>query len=193
MVGNMAIMVEKERRINAQRAKAASAAAKKRGFKRGVYRGPKPTRKCLLAGRAARSRIASEHAAAVAPFIAELRAAGATSLRAIVAGLNQRGIPTAQGTGSWSRTQVTRVMSRHEGPTRVRLARGAAMARIASERAAAIAPIIAEIRAAGATSLRAIVAGLIQRGIPTARGTGSWSASQVARVMSRHEGAKIGQ
>ena len=187
--------------MNAQRSKDAS--AKKRGFKRWVYRGLKTARErllaaraarareCLLAARAARARIASEHAAVVAPIIAELRAAGATSLRAIAAGLNQRGVPTSQGTGKWSRTQVARAISRHEGPKEVRLARGAANARLASERAAIIAPIIAELRAAGATSLRDIVAGLIQRGIPTARGTGSWSASQVARVMERHEAAKI--
>jgi homoserine kinase len=111
-------------------------------------------------------------------------------LRAIAAELNQRGIPTALGTGKWSKTQVERVMSRHEELKKFRLGPGAANARIASERAAAIAPIIAEIRAAGATSLRAIVAELIKRGIPTARGTGSWSASQVARVMSRREGRK---
>ena len=50
-------------------------------------------------------------------------------------------------------------------------------------RAADLAPIIAELQAAGATSLRAIAAGLNARGIPTARGTGTWSAVQVARVL----------
>jgi hypothetical protein len=48
----------------------------------------------------------------LAPTIAELQAAGATSLRAIAAGLNERGIPTARGTGTWSATQVMRVMAR---------------------------------------------------------------------------------
>jgi len=38
---------------------------------------------------------------------------------------------------------------------------------------------------AGATSLRAIAAGLNEQGIPTARGTGKWSAVQVARVLER--------
>jgi hypothetical protein len=55
----------------------------------------------------------------------------------------------------------------------------------AAARAADIAPIIAEVQAAGATSLRAIAAGLNDRGIPTARGNGTWSAVQVARVMAR--------
>jgi Recombinase len=38
---------------------------------------------------------------------------------------------------------------------------------------------------AGATSLRAIAAGLNQQHIPTARGQGIWSAVQVARVLER--------
>jgi hypothetical protein len=49
----------------------------------------------------------------VAPIIAELQASGATSLRAIAAGLNARGIPTARGNGEWSAVQVQRVMARH--------------------------------------------------------------------------------
>lgn len=159
------------------------------GAPRRRHKGPRATPEFLLAGRAACARIVAERDAAIAPIIAELRAAGAT-LRAIAAELNQRRIPTALGTGKWSKTQVVRVMSRHEELKKFRLGRGAGMARIASERAAAIAPIIAELRAAGAASLRAIVAELIKRGIPTARGTGSWSASQVARMMSRNEGRK---
>jgi len=144
----------------------------------------------LAASVAANKRIASERAAAIAPIIVEIRAAGATTLRAIVAELNRRNVPTVRGTGRWSRTQVTRIMLRHDELKRFCLARGAANARIASERAAAIAPIIAEIRAAGAASLRAIVAELTKRGIPTAQGIGSWSATQVARIMMRHEGRK---
>lgn len=44
--------------------------------------------------------------------VAELQAAGATSLRAIAAGLNARGIPTARGIGPWSATQVLRTLAR---------------------------------------------------------------------------------
>ena len=162
--------------------------------KRGRSRGRKTTRERVLAARlaaavAANKRIASERDAALAPIIAEIRAAGAATLRDIAAGLNQRGIPTTRGTASWSRAQVNRVMSRPE-LRKFRLGSAALNVQIASERAAAIAPIIAEIRTAGATSLRAIVAELIKRGIPTARGTGSWSASQVARIVMRHESRK---
>lgn len=47
--------------------------------------------------------------ACIGPVIAELQAAGAWSLRDIAAALNERGIPTARETGSWSATQVMRV------------------------------------------------------------------------------------
>jgi hypothetical protein len=43
-------------------------------------------------------------------------------------------------------------------------------------------PIIKELQAAGFESLRAIAAGLGERGIPTARG-GKWSSVQVARLL----------
>jgi len=43
-------------------------------------------------------------------------------------------------------------------------------------------------RASGAESLRAIAGGLNDRGIPTARGAGHWTAVQVARVLERQQG-----
>jgi hypothetical protein len=43
--------------------------------------------------------------------IEELWASGPTSLRAIAAGLNARGIETARG-GTWSAVQVARVLDR---------------------------------------------------------------------------------
>ena len=48
-----------------------------------------------------------------------------------------------------------------------------------------IAPTIAELQASGATSLRQLAAGLNDRGIPMARGSGEWTAVQVARVLER--------
>ena len=39
---------------------------------------------------------------------------GAESLRAIAAGLNARGIPTARGAGQWSAVQVARVIERQQ-------------------------------------------------------------------------------
>jgi len=68
------------------------------------------------AARAAAVRAAQERAegraADLAPTIKALQAAGATSLRAIAAGLNDQGIPTARGEGEWTATQVMRVLER---------------------------------------------------------------------------------
>jgi Recombinase len=54
----------------------------------------------------------------------------------------------------------------------------------AMQRAADIGPTIKSLQAEGATTLRAIAAGLNAQGIPTARG-GRWSAIQVMRVLAR--------
>jgi DNA invertase Pin-like site-specific DNA recombinase len=61
----------------------------------------------------------------------------------------------------------------------------AALQERADARAADIGPTIKSLQAGGATSLRAIAAGLNAQGIPTARGGGIWSAVQVARVLER--------
>ena len=57
--------------------------------------------------------------------------------------------------------------------------------RKADERVADLAPIVKELQAAGKTSLRAIAEGLNAQGIPTARGEGEWTATQVMRVLER--------
>jgi DNA invertase Pin-like site-specific DNA recombinase len=112
-VGIMAMVAEEERRMISARTKAALAAAKKRGKKLGGYRkNAKLTRDVREAGNAANARIAAARAADLAPIISELRAAGAASLRTIADGLNSRGIPTARGEGTWSATQVARVLAR---------------------------------------------------------------------------------
>ena len=55
--------------------------------------------------------------------------------------------------------------------------------RIAAGRARDLEPIIAEIRGQGVSTLAGIAAVLNDRGIPTARRKGRWSAIQVARVL----------
>jgi hypothetical protein len=88
------------------------AAAKKRGVNLGGYRpGAKLTAKARKAGHEANARAARERAADLAPTIAELQAAGATSLRAIADGLNDLKIPTAR-VNTWSPVQVARVLAR---------------------------------------------------------------------------------
>jgi DNA invertase Pin-like site-specific DNA recombinase len=112
-VGIMAMIAEEERRMISRRTKDALAAAKRRGVKLGGYRvGSKLTAKARKAGQEANARVAAERAAYVSPVIAELQAAGAASLRAIAAGLNDRGVLTARGIGDWSATQVLRILAR---------------------------------------------------------------------------------
>jgi DNA invertase Pin-like site-specific DNA recombinase len=111
-VGIMAMLAEEERRMISARTKAALEAAKRRGVKLGGYRpGAKLTAKARKAGQESVRRIAAERATDLTPVIKELQAGGATSLRAIAEGLNERGIPTAKG-GQWSVTQVMRVIER---------------------------------------------------------------------------------
>jgi len=68
---------------------------------------------------------------------------------------------------------------------KTRLQAIAALQTRANSRAADIAPIITDLRVGGADSLRAIADGLNDAGIPTARGQGKWSASQVQRTLAR--------
>ena len=96
-----------------ERTKAALAAARRRAVQLGEYnKNPKLTALARKSGQEANARVAAERASVVGPVIAELQTAGATSLRAIAMGLNERGVPTARGTGTWSATQVMRVLAR---------------------------------------------------------------------------------
>jgi DNA invertase Pin-like site-specific DNA recombinase len=98
-----AALAEKERRLISARTKAALGAAKARGQRLGRN----GAERLAPAYRTEAARRAIE----LAPVIAEVRAAGALSLRQIAAGLNQRGSRTAQG-GAWSAMQVKRVLER---------------------------------------------------------------------------------
>lgn len=106
-----AALAEKERALISSRTKAALAAAKKRGVKLGGDRGGRNTQAIREAGAAAAKAGADARAGDLAPIIAEMRANGATSLREIAAGLNERGISTSRG-GEWSAVQVQRVLAR---------------------------------------------------------------------------------
>jgi hypothetical protein len=60
----------------------------------------------------ARSARANQAAADLAPIIAELRAAGVTSLNDIAAALDERHIPTPGGSKHWHAMQVSRLLRR---------------------------------------------------------------------------------
>lgn len=110
-VGILAVVAEEEARMISARTKAALAAAKARGVKLGGDRGAMISTETRTKGNAARLAKANARASDLSRDIAEIRAAGATSLRDIAAGLNARGIPTARG-GEWSAVQVQRVLQR---------------------------------------------------------------------------------
>lgn len=112
MLQQMVAVAELEAGMISARTKAALAMARRRGVKLGGNRGVKPTAKMRALSRAARQQRADIRAADIAPTIKTLQAAGATSLRAIAAGLNNQGIPTARGQGKWSAVQVARVLER---------------------------------------------------------------------------------
>jgi DNA invertase Pin-like site-specific DNA recombinase len=102
-----AALAEKERLLISQRTKAALAAAKAKGVRLGNPRLNEDRAPMLAAKKANADRFAAE----VAPIIAEARAAGATTLLAIAAALNARGVRTAQGK-LWRAQQVKNVVER---------------------------------------------------------------------------------
>jgi hypothetical protein len=64
------------------------------------------------AGRKARAVRADARARELAPVILELRRAGVTTLHAVAAALNARGLSTPTGRGTWNASQVGRVLAR---------------------------------------------------------------------------------
>jgi DNA invertase Pin-like site-specific DNA recombinase len=110
LLQQMAAVAELEAGMISARTKAALAAAKRRGVKLGGDRGARLSAKARAAGRAA-----VQERVRFAPTIQELQAAGCESLRAIAAGLEERGIPAARG-GKWSAVQVSRLLEAARGP-----------------------------------------------------------------------------
>ena len=110
-VGVLAVVAEDEADRISARTKAALAAAKKRGTVLGGYRGVPPTAKTRAAAYEANRAKTAARAELLRPEIEKAQKAGATTWRAIAAVLNERGIPTATGAGSWSGVQVGRVLA----------------------------------------------------------------------------------
>jgi DNA invertase Pin-like site-specific DNA recombinase len=103
-----AALAQKERAMISQRTRLALAAKKAQGTKLGNRTNlPEASAKGVEINR----RIADGFAANVLPVVREIRTAGATSLAAIAAGLNARGIRTARG-GDWHASTVRNVIRR---------------------------------------------------------------------------------
>jgi len=107
MLHLFAALAEKERALISQRTKSALAALKARGARLGNPR--LETARGIANAR--HKAEADETAARVLPVIAEAKAAGAVTLRAIADALNARGVPTARG-GRWQAQSVANVLKR---------------------------------------------------------------------------------
>lgn len=110
MLQQMASVAELEAGLISKRTRDALAAAKARGKQLGGNRGTKPSPAASAAGVAARVDRAAARARDLAPVVAEIRQAGAASLREIAAALTEREIPAPRG-GTWQPTQVGRLLA----------------------------------------------------------------------------------
>jgi DNA invertase Pin-like site-specific DNA recombinase len=113
----LAAVAEQEAEAISKRTKAALAAAKARGTELGGRRVSRERwAEIRLAASVARTAETDKRAADLLPVIRELQAQGATSLRQIAAGLNERNITTPRG-GDFSAVQVQRVLTARRAGT----------------------------------------------------------------------------
>jgi DNA invertase Pin-like site-specific DNA recombinase len=105
-----AALAEKERAMIGERTRAALAQKKKAGA---ILGNRTNLAEAQAKGAAATREAADRFAANVVPIIDQLRASGVTSLRAITAGLNARGVRTARG-GQWHVTSVRNILGRQQ-------------------------------------------------------------------------------
>lgn len=109
VVGIMAVVAQAERKMISTRTKAALAAAKARGMRLGKPENLTNQAVGQVRGRERQAQRARERAQDLAPILADIRGAGAVSLRQIADALNARAVPAARG-GTWTATQVRRVL-----------------------------------------------------------------------------------
>ena len=128
-------------------------------------------------------RAAEERAAALAPTIRKLMAAGFVSQRALAEELNRRGIPTGGG-DSWHRTSLGRMLGRLDLITKGRINNGLASKQAADARARALASTVRELQAKSYVSFSSIARELNKREMPTALG-GEWHPNSIKRLLPR--------
>lgn len=113
-VGIMALVAQQEREAISRRTTEALAAAKARGVKLGNPNGAAALRRAGKGGSALREAVslnADAFATDLAPVVAAISAEGHTSLRAMAAELNARGIRTRRG-GLWHVSNVRNLLAR---------------------------------------------------------------------------------
>lgn len=123
-VGIMAIIAQHEREQISARTKAALAAAMARGVKLGRPENLFNRTQGSIRGNAAKTAKANKRASDLAHVVREMQAAGVRTLQALADGLNARRIPAPRG-GSWSESQVWRLLKRIEEEAARRLVGGA--------------------------------------------------------------------
>jgi DNA invertase Pin-like site-specific DNA recombinase len=113
-VGIMALVAQQEREAISKRTREALQAAKRRGTILGNPNGAAALRRAAkgnTAGLEAIRQKADSHAADLKPIIDSLAAENITSLGAIAAALNERGMRTPRG-GQWHKTSVSNLLAR---------------------------------------------------------------------------------
>ena len=113
-VGIMALVAQQEREAISRRTKEALTVAKARGVKLGNPNGAAALRRAgkgAVALRGAVAHNADQHAQNLAEVIADIKAGGATSLRAMAEALTARGMRTRRG-GTWQVSNVRNLMVR---------------------------------------------------------------------------------
>src|SRR5712671_593646 len=130
-------------------------------------------------------RAANSRAAALAPTIRQLMAAGFASQPELANALNRSGVAPAPG-GGWHRTTVWRRLRRLGLITKGRINIGRTNKQAADARAEALASTIRALQARGLVSFSAIARGLNEREIPAAL-TGKWHGTSVDRLLHRLE------
>ena len=116
-VGIMALVAQAEREAISRRTKEALAVAKARGVKLGNPNGAAALLRAGKGGCALCKTVsmnADQHAADLAPVIADIRTTGHVTLRAIAAQLTNRGMLTRQG-GQWHVSNVRNLLRRMDG------------------------------------------------------------------------------
>jgi DNA invertase Pin-like site-specific DNA recombinase len=105
-----AALAEKERRLISERTKAALSAKRAAGARLGNLTN---LREAGAIGRGQQSEAATHFATGLLPVLRALQRGGATSLKEITDGLNDRGVRSATG-GSWHRSSVRNLLIRAE-------------------------------------------------------------------------------
>lgn len=118
-VNILAAVAEHEAEMISERTREALQAAKDRGEKLGAERpecrnlSQEDREKGAAVAAEKRQERADRRAEVLAPIVEDLRAEGATSLRALARGLEERGVPTARG-GEWHAATVSNLLERIE-------------------------------------------------------------------------------